>query len=198
MRANNLPQQCHASVYDRLQGKRMLTRSYEHLVGAYGAAGFSGVKDARRAYVRADAMRRLASRARSQQARCDYWTVTGQTLDKNWTGTGHERAIDAWGEDRMNPLHALTPKAKARRFRALLPDIEAKIEAGVSHADILRALKAQGLDLLENTYFTYLRRYRRKRSKTEQREAQATAPSPPPANDAPGEQAARRPPTFEY
>jgi hypothetical protein len=98
----------------------------------------------------------------------------------------------------MNPLHALTPKAKARRFRALLPDIEAKIEAGVRHADILRALRAQGLELLENTYFTYLRRYRRKRSKTERREAQATAPSTPPANDAPGEQAAHRPATFEY
>ena len=33
----------------------MPTRSYEHLVGAYGAAGFSGVKDARRESFLADA-----------------------------------------------------------------------------------------------------------------------------------------------
>src|SRR5262252_3177859 len=125
------------------------------------------------------------------------WTGTGRTPDRRWTETGQRRAFKQ-GEREMNPLDALTPKAKARRFRALLPDIEAKIEAGVRHADILRALKAQGLELLENTYFTYLRRYRRKRSKTERREAQAAPPSTPPANDPPGEQAGRRPPTFEY
>jgi hypothetical protein len=33
----------------------MPTRSYEHLVGAYGAVGFSGVKDARRESFLADA-----------------------------------------------------------------------------------------------------------------------------------------------
>jgi hypothetical protein len=103
----------------------------------------------------------------------------------------------------MSSLHGLAPKAKARRFRALLPVIEAKIEAGVCHADIMRALKEQGLALLENTYFTYLRRYRGKQSIPERRGAQAAAlpaaagESPPGAGQ-PGEHAARRPPTFDY
>ncbi len=105
----------------------------------------------------------------------------------------------------MNSLHGLAPKAKARRFRALLPVIEAKIQAGVCHADIMRALKEQGLALLENTYFTYLRRYRGKQSIAERRGAQAAAPSavPAAAESLPvagqsGEYAAHRPPTFEY
>ena len=33
----------------------MPTQSYEHLVGAYGVAGFSGVKDARKSVLFADA-----------------------------------------------------------------------------------------------------------------------------------------------
>ena len=102
----------------------------------------------------------------------------------------------------MNSLHGLAPKAKARRFRALLPVIEAKIQAGVSHADIMRALKEQGLALLENTYFTYLRRYRGKQSTAERRGAQAAA-LPAAAESLPvagqsGEHAAHRPPTFDY
>ena len=106
----------------------------------------------------------------------------------------------------MSSLHGLTPKSKARRFRALLPDIEAKIDAGACHADIIRALKEEGLELLENTYFTYLRRYRRRGSTAERREAHAVAPSarmPVTGESKPGpgqsaEQGARRPPTFEY
>ena len=103
----------------------------------------------------------------------------------------------------MSSLHGLAPKAKARRFRALLPVIEAKIEAGVCHADIMRALKEQGLALLENTYFTYLRRYRGKQSTAERRGAQAAAlpvaavESLPVAGQS-GEHAAHRPPTFDY
>ena len=103
----------------------------------------------------------------------------------------------------MSSLHGLAPKAKARRFRALLPVIEAKIEAGVCHADIMRALKDQGLALLENTYFTYLRRYRGKQSIAELRGAQAAALPVAASESLPGagqsgEQAARRPPTFDY
>jgi len=107
----------------------------------------------------------------------------------------------------MNALNELAPKAKARRFRALLPMIEARIEAGVRHADIIRALSEQGLSLSENTYFTYLRRYRRKRSRAGWPEAQArsshlespAASGELPATPAKGvENAARRPPTFDY
>ena len=105
----------------------------------------------------------------------------------------------------MRGLNELAPKAKARRFRTLLPMIETKIEAGVRHADIIRALAGQGLSLPENTYFTYLRRYRGKQSIAERRGAQAAAPSavPAAAESLPvagqsGEHAAHRPPTFEY
>jgi hypothetical protein len=103
----------------------------------------------------------------------------------------------------MSSLHGLAPKAKARRFRALLPIIEAKIQAGVCHADIMRALKEQGLGLLENTYFTYLRRYRGKQSIAERRGTQAAAlpaaaGESPPGSGQSGEHAARRPPTFDY
>src|SRR5882762_4422501 len=105
-----------------------------------------------------------------------HWTKSGQILDRHWTKSG-QHAVESASEGRMNSLHGLAPKAKARRFRALLPIIEAKIQAGVCHADIMRALKDQGLALLENTYFTYLRRYRGKQSTAERRGAQAAAPS---------------------
>lgn len=107
----------------------------------------------------------------------------------------------------MGALNELAPKAKARRFRSLLPAIEAKIEAGVRHADIIRALGSHGLSLPENTYFTYLRRYRRNRSSASRQEAQARSaylPSPPASGELPaaapqgGENAARRPPTFDF
>ena len=107
----------------------------------------------------------------------------------------------------MKVLKELAPKAKARRFRALLPMIEAKIEAGVRHADIMSALDEQGLPLPENTYFTYLRRYQRSRSQVRRQGAEASLAhlaSPAASGELPatptqsGENAARRPPTFDY
>jgi len=107
----------------------------------------------------------------------------------------------------MRGLNELAPKAKARRFRALLPMIETKIEAGVRHADIIRALAGQGLSLPENTYFTYLRRYRRNRSRAAWQEARASSAhlaSPAASGELQatptqgGENTARRPPTFDY
>src|SRR5882762_3108758 len=50
-------------VYACLQGNRVLTRSYEHLVGAYGVYGFSGVKDARRKSSSPTLQRRLTDTA---------------------------------------------------------------------------------------------------------------------------------------
>jgi hypothetical protein len=115
-------------------------------------------------------------------------------------------ALEPTGDKGMSSLHGLAPKAKARRFRALLPVIEARIEAGVRHADIIRALGDHGLVLRENTYFTYLRRYRRKQSRAERQRAQPAAHSASPAvtGESPtsasqsGENAGRRPPTFDY
>ena len=62
----------------------MLARSYEHLVGAFGVVGLSGVKDARKSVVAADALRRLANRRLGHHATAN----TGQMLDKDWTETG--------------------------------------------------------------------------------------------------------------
>src|SRR5258708_7402430 len=89
----------------------------------------------------------------------------------------------------MRVLNELAPKAKARRFRTLLP----MIEAGVRHGDIIHALASEGLSPPENTYFTYLRRYRRNRSRAGWQEARAS--STPTQG---GENTARRPPTFDY
>src|SRR6266513_3228231 len=56
MRSNSLNGKRRTYVYTRLQGKRMRTRSYKHLVGAYVVVGFSGVKDARKSVLIADAL----------------------------------------------------------------------------------------------------------------------------------------------
>ena len=55
MCSNELMQKLHTIVNTCLQGIRVLTRSYEHLAGAYGVVGFSGVKDARKSVFIADA-----------------------------------------------------------------------------------------------------------------------------------------------
>ena len=81
----------HTFVYARLQGNRVLTRSYEHLVGAYGVVGLSGVKDARKSVVAADALRRLDFLAPGSSRASKYWTNTGQKVDKDWTKTGHKQ-----------------------------------------------------------------------------------------------------------
>lgn len=68
------------------------------------------------------------------------------------------------------PLRAVQPVGKSRRFRLLLPVIIAKIERGVEHAEIIRALADQGLELTQGTYFSYLKRYRSTAAATPQRE----------------------------
>src|SRR5438046_4313176 len=61
-------------VYACLQGNRVVTRSYEHLVGAYGVVGFSGVKDARRAFSLPTLQRRPAHHARIRRSMDKPWT----------------------------------------------------------------------------------------------------------------------------
>lgn len=58
-------------------------------------------------------------------------------------------------------LASLTARTKAGRFRQLMPLIEAKIKEGVRHDEILAALNANGFDLSESTYKTYLARNRK-------------------------------------
>lgn len=132
-----------------------------------------------------------------------YWTKAVQKPHKHRTNTVAIQTSD----DELSALSDLKPKAKSRRFRSLLPTIEAKIEAGVRHVDIIRALRNQGLSLPENTYFTYLRRYREYRSGAERQEPRTSTahlPSPAASGEPPatasqgGENVARRPPTFEF
>src|SRR6266853_1699548 len=89
MRSNGLNRKRRTSVYVGLQGKRMPTRSYKHLVGAYVVVGeFSGVKDARKSVVHCRRTAEAHSPTPKSSAACTYWTGTGQNLDKHWTDTG--------------------------------------------------------------------------------------------------------------
>lgn len=66
------------------------------------------------------------------------------------------------GDDTLKvALEALTATTKAGRLRELMPTIEAKVAAGVRHEEILEALNANGFDLTERTYKTYLYRFRK-------------------------------------
>ena len=68
--AMRLRAKCRNFVYARLHGISMLTRSYEHLVGAYGVVGFSGVKGARKSVFIADASASAGSFAGSVHPLC--------------------------------------------------------------------------------------------------------------------------------
>lgn len=83
-------------------------------------------------------------------------------------------------------LENLSATTKAARLRVLLPLIEAKLAEGVRHAEIIQALKEQGLVLTEKTYRNYLHRQRKQRQ---------AAPSGAPAVAAPAQAASLAPPT---
>jgi len=105
-------------------------------------------------------------------------------------------------------LQQLTVGRKAKRLRGLWPTIERRLAEGVSHAEILGLLNANGFALTERTYKSYLYRYRKRRRSTARQPAPAplstltpenvelaqgtTSPTPTEA-DRP-----KRPPTFEY
>ena len=63
-------------------------------------------------------------------------------------------------EDALQQLEA---GRKAKRLLCLWPAIEKKLAEGVSHAEILAALNANGIALTERTYKSYLYRYRKRR-----------------------------------
>ena len=58
--------------------------------GAYGVVGFSGVKDARKSVLFADALASARHQGPESTAACDYWTGAGQKLDSHWTDTGQK------------------------------------------------------------------------------------------------------------
>ena len=87
--AMRLPEKCRSFVYARLHGISTVARTYEHLVGAYGVVGLSGVKDARRAFSSPTLQRR--------PARLVEWCICCangvHVLDRYWTKTGHSPGL---------------------------------------------------------------------------------------------------------
>jgi hypothetical protein len=60
-------------------------------------------------------------------------------------------------------LRQLTAGRKAKRLGSLLPVIEQKVAEGITHGEILNLLNANGFELTERTYKSYLYRYRKRR-----------------------------------
>ncbi|WP_250469947.1 MULTISPECIES: conjugal transfer protein TraD [unclassified Caballeronia] len=79
--------------------------------------------------------------------------------------------------DVVQALTALEPKTKAAKVREVMPLIEQRLSAGVRIVDVLKALRANGIDLTEATLKSYLYRYRQK-----QQVEQETAGQKLPAN----------------
>jgi hypothetical protein len=78
----------------------------------------------------------------------------------------------------QEPLKAVQRVGKSRRFRLLLPTIIDKIERGVEHAEIIKALAQEGLELTQGTYFNYLNRYRATAAGTRPRYTSLSSASP--------------------
>lgn len=85
--------QCRNCVYACLQENRVLTRSYERLVDAYGVVGFPGVKDARKSVLIADASASAGSPAGVVHSLCSWCAFGMHSLDKDWTFTGQRLDI---------------------------------------------------------------------------------------------------------
>jgi hypothetical protein len=79
--------------------------------------------------------------------------------------------------DVVQALTALEPKTKAAKVREVMPLIEHRLSAGVRIVDVLKALRANGIELTEATLKSYLYRYRQK-----QHVEQETAGQKLPAN----------------
>lgn len=103
-------------------------------------------------------------------------------------------------KDRLNGVE---PVGKSRRFRLLLPVVIAKIEGGVEHAEIIKALAEEGLELTPGTYFSYLKRYRPAAATSPQDKTTAAPALELPKPQAPvtastSVGASTRPKTFDY
>ena|SRR5712691_5571413 len=115
----------------------------------------------------------------------------------------NRRSAESTPADLVKALGALAPRTKARKLQLLLPTIEKKIQEGIPHVDIIRALAEQGLEFTEGTYFNYLQRYRAKASALRRHADQENAsteraPAVPSVSSEPSGNVSRRPPTFEY
>jgi len=60
-------------------------------------------------------------------------------------------------------VRQLAAGRKTKRLMSLLPAIEQKLAEGIAHSEILALLNANGFELTERTYKSYLYRYRKRR-----------------------------------
>jgi len=107
-------------------------------------------------------------------------------------------------EDALNELKA---RRKARRLRNLWPVIQARLADGVTHAEILDLLNANGFELTERTYLSYVYRLRKRRRERASEPQYQDVRTPRPFTDA-RQGAVRsadtesntpaRPPTFDF
>ena len=67
----------------------------------------------------------------------------------------------------------LAPPSIGARIRRLLPKIEAAIEAGATHVQIVETLRETGIDVSLNTFRSALYRARKKTSKRSRKESRA-------------------------
>jgi hypothetical protein len=96
------------------------------------------------------------------------------------------------------PIENLEARTKAGKLRSLMPMIEAKVNQGIRHVEIIKALNEHGFAISEYTYRSYLRRYRKKQLAAGKSAQGGTVvlnkPTPGPSLPAP----VGRPETFDY
>jgi len=102
-------------------------------------------------------------------------------------------------------LRQLSAGRKTKRLNRLLPAIEQKLAEGITHSEILALLNANGFELTERTYKSYLYRYRKRRRSSGHGSIAAGAMEQTrlPAADAahasvPSVETRQRPNTFEF
>ena len=72
-------------------------------------------------------------------------------------------------------IEALTGTTTAARLRAVMPEIDRKVRAGVRHEEIIEALEAAGLSVKLNTFRRNLYLYRKRNAATAGNPAPTTA-----------------------
>lgn len=65
------------------------------------------------------------------------------------------------------------------RLAPLMPDIDQKIKGGVPRAEIYEIIKAQGFEISEGSFYTYLYRYRKRNSINAAPGKTSSKPKPP-------------------
>ncbi len=104
-------------------------------------------------------------------------------------------------------VRQLSAGRKTKRLNRLLPAIEQKLAEGIAHSEILVLLNANGFELTERTYKSYLYRYRKRRRSSGQGSIAAgvmeqtsfpTADAAHASAPAPSVETGQMPNTFEF